>query len=329
MKMQLPKKVMVGECVVREGVQHEEHFIPTEAKLWLLKKLLDAGFKKVEVTNFSSPKYLPQFRDAEEVLKGIQPLKEGVIYSGVAVTQRAIDRAIKACEADYGLTEIVNIWSTSESYSKRNSGMSHRELFEVTPDWIKRVHEANMKFCGTMGTVFGCSIEGPIPIARAFEFADRLLDMGADSLLFGDTAGEATPDRAYEFYSEAKERFPNITITAHFHESRGWGLSNCLAALQAGIDCFDASMGGVGGQPARMVDRVPVAGTQELYTPSDITGNVRSEDLIVMLDEMGIETGLNVDMVLEIGRTVEKIFGRRLRSYTVETGRIPKDPTGR
>ncbi len=154
MKMKLPKKVMVGECVVREGVQHEEHFIPTEAKLWLLKKLLDAGFKKVEVTNFASPKYLPQFRDAEEVLKGIQPLKEGVIYSGVA-------------------------------------------------------------------------------------------------------------------------------------------------------------------------------GTQELYTPSDITGNVRSEDLIVMLDEMGIETGLDVDMVLEIGRTVERIFGRRLRSYTVETGRIPKSPTGR
>ena len=201
MKMQLPKKVMVGECVVREGVQHEEHFIPTEAKLWLLKKLLDAGFKKVEVTNFSSPKYLPQFRDAEEVLKGIQPLKEGVSYSGVAVTQRAIDRAIKACEAGYGLTEIVNIWSTSESYSKRNSAMSHRELFEVTPGWIKRVHEADMEFCGTVGTVFGCSIEGPVPVARAFEFADRLLGMGADSLLFGDTAGEATPDRAYEFYS--------------------------------------------------------------------------------------------------------------------------------
>ncbi|MFH1480266.1 MAG: pyruvate carboxyltransferase [Pseudomonadota bacterium] len=326
MSLNLPKKVTVGECVVREGAQHEEHFIPTKAKLWLLDRLIKAGFKKVEVTNFSSPKYLPQFADAEEVLKGIQPLKQGVTYSTVAVTQSAVDRAVKTCEEGFGPTEITNMWSTSESYSTRNTGMTHTKLFEVTPGWIKKAHEAGMQFCGCVGTVFGCSIEGPVPIERALEFAKRLLDMGADSIMFGDTTGEATPDRVYDFYCEVKDQLPAATVNAHFHESRGWGLSNCLAALQAGADFFDASMGGIGGQPATILDRVPVPGIGKLITPSDITGNVRSEDLIVMLDEMNIELGLDVDMVLDIGRAVEKIFGRRLRSYTVETGRIPKGP---
>jgi hydroxymethylglutaryl-CoA lyase len=328
MKLHLPSEVTVGECVVREGAQHEEHFIPTQAKIWLIDRMVKAGFKKVEVTNFSSPKYVPQFRDAEDVLKGIMPLKEGVTYTAVTVTQSAVDRSIKACDEGYGPTEIVNMWSTSETYSKRNSGMKHDELFEVTPEWIKKAHQAGMAFCGCIGTVFGCPIEGPVPKEKSFEFAQRLLDMDVDSIMFGDTTGEATPDRVYEFYFEAKERLPGVKIIAHFHESRGWGLSNCLAALQAGIDFFDASMGGIGGQPATMLDRVPVPGTGKLYTPSDITGNVRSEDLIVMLDEMNIELGLDVDMVLDIGRAVEKIFGRRLRSYTVETGRIPKKPTG-
>lgn len=325
-KLNLPKKVSVGECVVREGAQHEEHFIPTQAKLWLLERMIKAGFKKLEVTNFSHPKYVPQFRDAEEVLKGLQPLKEGVIYAAVAVNQPAIDRAIKACESGFGPNEIVNLWSTSESHCRRNTGMDHTKLFEVTTGWVKRIHQAGAKMCGCVGTVFGCAIEGPVSIERSFEFADRLLNMGVDSLMFADTTGEATPDRVYEFFCEVKDRYPTVTVNAHFHETRGWGLSNCLAALQAGIDFFDASMGGIGGQPATIVDKVPVPGAGEPYTLSDITGNVRSEDLIVMLDEMGIETGLDVDMVLNIGRAVEKIFGRRLRSYTVETGRIRKAP---
>ena len=327
--MKLPAKVTVGECVVREGAQHEEHFIPTEAKLWLLKSMLKAGFKRLEVTSFSSPKYVPQFIDAEEVLKSLQPLQEGVTYTVVTVVQAAIDRAIKAYELGNRFTEVVNMWSTSESHSKRNTGMDHAKLFETTRKWIKSVHELGLEFCGCVGTVFGCPIEGPVPIERSFEFASRLLDMGADSLMFGDTTGEATPDRVYKFYCELKEKFPKVPIVAHFHESRGWGLSNCLAALQAGIEIYDASMGGIGGQPAAMVDRVPCLGTGKIYTPSDITGNIRSEDFIVMLDEMGISTGLDVDAVLEIGRTVEKIFGRRLRSYTIETGRIPKIHTGR
>jgi hydroxymethylglutaryl-CoA lyase len=328
MRMNLPRSVIIGECVVREGCQHEENYIPAQAKIWFINQLNKAGFKKIEVTNLSDPKYVPQFRDAEEVLRGIKRVP-GVTYTAVTVVQYAVEKAVKACEEGYGPTEIVNMISTSESHCKRNMGRTSDELFHMAEQWIKMAHDAGMKFCGCIGTVFGCPIEGPVPIERAFQFAERLINMGVDSVMYGDTTGEGTPNRAFEFYSETMERFPHVIHIAHFHDSRGWGPANCLAALQAGITYFDSSMGGIGGQPASVLERVPVPGTGKLYTPSDITGNVRSEDLIVMIDEMGIETGLDVDLVLEIGRSVEKIFGRRLRSYCVETGRIPKRPTGR
>lgn len=328
MGLKMPERVTVGECVVREGCQHEEHFIPTEAKIWLLNRIIAAGFRKVEVTSLSNPRYVPQFRDAEEVLKKIER-KQEVTYTVVAVSSYAVNKAIEYCNAGYGPTEIGAMISTSESHCHRNMGKSSDELFELCREWIKMAHDAGMNFCGCVSTVFGCPIEGPVPIERAFEFAERLLEMGADSLMYGDTTGESTPDRVYGFYSKIKDRFPNAVHIAHFHDSRGWGIANCLAALGAGIDFFDASMGGIGGQPASILDRVPVSGTGKLYTPSDITGNVCTEDLIVMLDEMGIETGLDAGMVLEIGRAVEKIFGRRLRSCCVETGRVPKGPTGR
>ncbi|MBI2857917.1 MAG: pyruvate carboxyltransferase [Chloroflexi bacterium] len=328
MPISLPGLVTVGECVVREGCQHEEHYIPADAKIWLVDILGKAGFKKIEVTNLSDPRFVPQFRDAEDVLRKIKRLP-GVTYSAVTVTETAVERAAKICQLGWGPTEIINMISTSESHCKRNMGRTSNELFALAAKGIKIARDSGIKFCGCIGTVFGCPIEGPVPIEKALEFAYRLIELGADSIMYGDTTGEGTPDRVFDFFSAVKDKYPGTKHIAHFHESRGWGLANCLASLQAGIDFFDGSMGGIGGQPASLLDRVPIPGTGKLYTPSDITGNVRTEDLVVMLDEMGVGTGLNVDQVLEIGRSVEKIVGRRLRSYCVETGRIPKTPTGR
>jgi hydroxymethylglutaryl-CoA lyase len=328
MKIKLPKSVVIAECVVREGCQHEENYIPAQAKIWLINEMNKAGFKKIEVTNLSNPKYVPQFRDADEVLQGIKRLP-GVTYRAVTVVQSAVERAVDICEKGYGPTEIVNMVSTSESHCNRNMGKSSKELLKLVKEWVKLAHSAGMKFCGCVGTVFGCPIEGPIPIKRAIEFADQLIEAGVDSVMYGDTTGEGTPDRAFDFYSEIMQQYPDVIHIAHFHDSRGWGPANCFAALQAGITNFDSSLGGIGGQPASMLDRVPVPGTGKLYTPSDYTGNVRSEDLIVMIDEMGVDTGLDVDHVLDIGRSLERIFGRRLRSWCVETGRIPKGKTGR
>lgn len=327
MEFKPPKSVQLTETLLRDGLQHEEHFIPTEAKIYLIDAIVEAGYKRIEVTSFSNPLNVPQFRDAEEVLKRIQR-KPGVVYVVSTVTRRAVERAIEAAQKGYGPGMIGCMISTSESHNLRNTGQTHAERWAEVKSRLRMAHDAGMKLSCCVGTVFGCPIEGPVPIERAMEFAGRFLDIGADQIMYGDTTGEGTPDRVYDFFCRIFDKYPGAIHVAHFHESRGWGLANCLAALLAGVTYFDCSMGGIGGQPAAIVDRVPVRGTGSRYTPSDITGNVRSEDLIVMFDEMGIETGLDVDKVLDIGRLLERILQRRLKSYCTQTGRIPKGPTG-
>ena len=323
----LPKKVEVCDLTVRDGFQNLEIYIPAEAKLYLIEELSQCGFKNIEVTSFSNPKRIPQFRDTEDVLRGIKR-RPGTIYQAVTLTEKAIERAIDMKHKGFGPDKVVTMISTSQSHNLVNAGELHDEHFRKLEKWARMVKDAGMIYCGTVGTVFGCPIEGPVPLERAWEFAKRYFDLGADEIEYGDTTGEGTPDRAYRFYSGLKERFPDTTKhIVHFHDSRGWGLANCRSALQAGMHRFEASMGGLGGQPASIVDRVPVQGTGGSYTPSDLTGNVRAEDLVVMLDEMGIDTGIDVSRYLKLGGLLEKIVGRRLRSWTVVSGRIPKNPT--
>jgi len=328
MKWNLPKRVELRELACRDGFQHESSFLPTETKLYFLEALAETGFRWIEVTSFAHPKYLPQFRDAEEVLKRLKK-KPGVTYNVITLNERALDRCLQTVEQGFGPDMILYMISTSESHNRRNAGRPREEMWKEAATMVKRAHAAGLKVIGTTGTTFGCPIEGPVPAAASLEFADRFHELGVDELNFGDTTGEGTPERVFDFYSQILEKHRDVRIVAHFHESRGWGLANCLAALQAGVFCFDVSMGGLGGQPANIVDRVPIKGTGELYTPSDLTGNVRGEDLAVMLDEMKIETGLNLDQYLALGRLLERVLGRDLRSWTTKTGRIPKGPTGR
>ena len=325
--LNLPPKVEVCDLTVRDGFQNLEIYIPAEAKLYLIEELSQCGFKNIEVTSFSNPRRLPQFRDTNEVLQGIKR-RSDIRYQAVALNEKAILRAIDLREKGFGPDKVVTMISTSQSHNLVNAGEMHEDHFRKLEKWARMVKDAGMIFCGTVGTVFGCPIEGPVPMERAWEFARRQFDLGADELEYGDTTGEGTPDRAYRFYSGLRERFPDVgRHIVHFHESRGWGLANCFAALQAGMVRFEASMGGLGGQPASIIDRVPVQGTGGAYTPSDLTGNVRAEDLVVMLDEMGIETGIDVSRYLRLGGMLEKVVGRRLRSWTVLSGRIPKGPT--
>ena len=197
--------------------------------------------------------------------------------------------------------------------------------------YIPMAHEAGMKVCGTVSTIWGCPLEGPTELTKAVDFTRRWLSIGADDIEHADHDGSAPPNKVYEYFSMILEALPNPEQhLAHFHVTRGWGLANVLAALTAGITHFESTLGGIGGQPANFVDGVPVAGTGEYYyqDPS-ITGLVATEDLVVMLDEMGIDAGVEVDKVLKLGRMVERIVGRRLRSECVHSGRIPKTLTGR
>jgi hydroxymethylglutaryl-CoA lyase len=330
--MNYPKKVIIGDITIRDGFQHEEKFIPTEAKLWLVEQLLLAGFKHLEVTNFGNPKGMPQFKDADLLLKQLRaskkaaPLLGRATITAVTIREKAIERTIRAREEGWGPDRILLMVSTSESHHKTNSGLSLEAYWKMSEEWIKKARDAGLKVNGTVSTIWGCPIEGPTDPKKAIEFTQRWFDIGATDVEHADHDGSASPDRVYDYFSRLLDAVgsPEKQI-AHFHTTRGWGLANVLAALQAGMVCFESTLGGLGGQPANFVDGVPVAGTgRYYYKDASEVGLVSTEDMVVMMDEMGIDTGLDIDKILEIGNMTERIVGRRLRSESIRNGRIPK-----
>jgi len=336
-QLKYPKKVFLGDITVRDGFQHEEKFIPTEAKLWVAEQLILAGFKRIETTNFGNPKGMPQFKDADELSrllkasKKVKHLIDDVEITAITIREKAVERAIAARTEGYGPDRILFMVSTSESHHIKNSGLSLAEYWKMCEAYIPKAHDAGMKVCGTVSTIWGCPIEGPTKMKKALEFTRRWLDIGADDIEHADHDGSAPPNRVYEYYAMILDAIPDPSKhVAHFHVTRGWGPANILAALQAGITHFESTLGGTGGQPANFMDGVPVAGTGDYYyADPSITGLVCTEDMVVMMDEMGIDTCLDVDKVLETGRMLERIIGRRLRSECAHTGRIPKELTGR
>ena len=335
--MNYPKKVTIGDITVRDGFQHEEQFIPTDAKIWVTEQLILAGFKHIEVTNLGNPQGMPQFKDADEVMKSIRSSKkithliDEVSITNITIREKAIERAIQAKKEGFGPDRILLMVSTSESHHKKNSGLSLDDYWKMAEKYIPLAHKAGIKVNGTVSTIWGCPIEGPTELSKAIEFTKRWLDIGVNDVEHADHDGSASPDRVYKYYSMLLEAIPNPEKhIVHFHSTRGWGMANVLAALQAGMVNYESTLGGIGGQPANFVSGVPVAGTGAYYyRDPNIVGLVSTEDLVVMLDEMGIETNLDIDQVLELGRMVERIVGRRLRSECIRTGRIPKSLTKR
>lgn len=335
-ELKYPKKVKLGEITVRDGFQHEENIIPTNAKLWILEELILAGFKEIEVTNLGNPRGMPQFADGDELFyklynsKKVKDKLADVELTVITIREKAVDRAIELKKKGYGPTRILQMVSTSPTHMYKNSGLDHKGYWKMTEESIKKAHDAGIKVNGTVSTIWGCPLEGPTELKKAVEFTKRYLELGADDIEHADHDGSAPPNKVYEYFSMILDALPNPDLhLAHFHVTRGWGLANVLAALQAGIIRFESTMGGTGGQPANFVGGCPVAGTGSYYYHDpNIVGLVSTEDMVVMMDEMGIDTGVDVDRVLEIGHITEKIFGRRLRSECIKTGRIPKEATG-
>jgi hydroxymethylglutaryl-CoA lyase len=330
--MKYPKKVVIGDITVRDGFQHEEKFIPTEAKLWLAEQLILAGFKHIEVTNFGNPSGMPQFKDADELFKKIRTSKklqgklDDVMLTAITIREKAVERAIQAKKEGYGPDRILFMVSTSESHQKKNSGLNIDEYWKMSAEWVQKARDAGLKVNGTVSTIWGCPIEGPTEMKKAIEFTKRWFSIGASDVEHADHDGSASPDRVYDYFSMMLDQVDNPhKQIAHFHTTRGWGMANVLAALQAGMTNFESAMGGLGGQPANFVDGVPVSGTGDYYyNDPTIVGLVPTEDMVVMMDEMGIDTGVDVDKVLEVGKMVERIVGRNLRSESIRNGRIPK-----
>jgi hydroxymethylglutaryl-CoA lyase len=334
-KLNLPERVSISDITVRDGIQAEQRFIPTEAKLYIIKSLIDAGFKEMEVTAFAPPKYQPQFRDFEQVLANL-PQRDGAIYSCVTMGRKATERAFEAKQKGYRVDRIlVAILPASERLNKIVIGMDYSETWQWIRDCIEKARELGIKVNGVLTGIFSPPAQeeaGVDIMKRALEFCERLLDIGVDDIEHPDHLGEATPDKTFEYFSLVMEKFPDPMLHVfHIHDSRAMGLACYFAAMQAGIIRFETTLGGLGGWPANFVEGVPVPGLKGLVEVSRRPGLVSTEDFVVMLDGMGIETGIDVNRVLELGSMVERILGRKLWSLVLGTGdrpgsgRVPKE----
>ncbi len=318
MNRKLPKKIDVLDVTLRDGFQHEEMFVPTDSKLWIANKLIDAGFKRIEIGTFSHIKYVPQFKDILELLKGL-PQREDVEYTVLALNTKACERVAEALEQGVKIDRVLcGQLATSEAYARKNMNRTHEELFDEAKKNVKFLHDIGIKkVFANIGTIFGCPIKGEVSIEKAYEFVDRSFDIGFDEIEHSDPDGIAAPTAVYEYFSKVLAKYPDPSMHSfHVHDIRGMGLASYYAAMEAGVSAFDCTMGGIGGQVANIVDNVPVKGIGEYYFETERTGLVETCDFVTMLKAMKIETGIDEKKCYKIEHMVERILGRKLSSFT-------------
>ncbi|MFO7559882.1 MAG: pyruvate carboxyltransferase [Desulfobacterales bacterium] len=334
----MPKKVTIGDITIRDGFQHEEKFISTAAKKFYLEELIFAGCRYIEVTNLGNPYLMPQFRDAEELLSHLrgdrfrkQCEKRGINYDEICLTaitirESAVDRAIALKEKGIGPDRVLMMVSTEEEHHFANSGTTLPDYWKEAERCIRKCHDAGIKMCGTVSTIWGSPIGGATDLKDAVEFSKRFLEIGASDIEHADHDGSASAPDVYRYFSMILDEIPNPKYhIAHFHETKRVAAASVLAALQAGITNFEATLGGLGGQPANFLDDCPTKGTGEYYYDPRYVGLVTLEDTLVQIDEMGIEHGYDVDRILWLGKQMEKTIGRRLRSEAIINGRTLKE----
>ena len=334
----MPKKVRLADITIRDGFQHEERFISTAAKTFYLEELIFAGAREIEVTNLGNPFLMPQFKDGEELLKHMRSdrfkkrcAKKGVNYDDICFTaitirESAVDKAIRLKEKGIGPDRILMMVSTEEEHHFANSGTTLPEYWKEVERCIKKCNDAGMQMCGTVSTIWGSPIGGATDLKDAVEFTKRFLELGAYDIEHADHDGSAAAPDVYRYFSMILDAIPNPDLhVAHFHETKRVASASILASLQAGITRIEATLGGLGGQPANFIDDSPVKGTGEYYYDDPrYVGLVTLEDTLVQIDEMGIEHGYDVDRILWLGGQMEKTIGRRLRSEAIINGRTLK-----
>ena len=335
----MPKKVTIGDITVRDGFQHEERFVSTPAKIFYLEELIFAGCRDIEVTNLGNPYLMPQFADAEELLTHLRSdrfknrcAKRGINYDDITLTcitirESAVDRAIALKEKGIGPDRILMMVSTEEQHHFANSGTTLPDYWKEAERCIKKASDAGIKMCGTVSTIWGSPIGGATDMRDAVEFSQRWLDIGAADIEHADHDGSASAPDVYRYFSMVLDAMPDTDLhIAHFHETKRMASASVLASLQAGITKYEATLGGLGGQPANFLDDCPTRGTGEYYYDDPrYVGLVCLEDTLVQIDEMGIEHGYDVDRILWLGGRMEKTIGRRLRSEAVINGRTLKE----
>jgi hydroxymethylglutaryl-CoA lyase len=298
----MAEQVKVREVGPRDGFQNEPEVIATGDKVRLVDMLARTGLRRLEVTSFVRPDVIPQLADAREVLERIDP-PDGVALSVLIPNERGLDNALAMRERFH---EVNLFLSASETHNRRNVNRSVEESLSGLERVVARAREAGLRCEGVISVAFGCPYEGHVPPERVFEIAGRLAAAGCEEVAFGDTTGMANPAQVRDFFPAARGRLPDVELTAHFHNTRGQGLANVFAALDAGVRSFESSFGELGGCPV----------------PRGATGNIASEDLVSMLHEMGYETGIDLEALIEAGREAQRVLGRPLGSHVLTAGPV-------
>ncbi len=297
----VPERLSLREVGPRDGLQNEDP-VPTEAKVALIDALSRTGVSRIEAVSFVHPKAIPQMADAAEVWAGIAR-NPSVRYSALVPNLVGAQRAL-----DAGFTEIEVVVSASDTHNRKNVNRSTEESLDDIARIIDLVHARDATVQAIVSTAWGCPYEGDVPVERVVSVASRAVRDGADGLSYGDTTGMATPTRVTRLVGETRTALADVPLNLHFHNTRGTGLANVLAALQLGVNDFDASVGGLGGCP---------------YAPG-ATGNIATEELVHMVEDMGVATGIDLDAMIRAAAEAERIVGRTLPSQVLRAGpRIP------
>ena len=296
------KQVQIREVGPRDGFQNEPEVLPTEVKVELINALARTGLARLEVTSFVRSDVIPQLADATAVLEQIDV--PASVSRGVLIpNERGLENALAVRDR---FDEINVFLSASETHNRKNVNRSIEESLTGLERVLGRAREAGLRCEGVISVSFGCPYEGRVEPERVFAIATRLVAAGAQEIGFGDTTGMANPVQVRAFFEQARETLPGVELTAHFHNTRGQGLANVYAALEAGVSSFESSFGELGGCPV----------------PPGATGNIATEDLVSMLHEIGIETGIDLPALIECTRLLQRHLGRPLGSHTLVAGPV-------
>jgi len=290
--MSLPKKVKIVEVGPRDGLQNEKGDVPAEVKIELVNRLTEAGFPNIEAASFVSPKWVPQMATSKEVMAGITR-KPGVIYSALTPNMQGFEAALAA-----GANEVVIFGAASEAFSQKNINCSIAESIERFVPVAKAAKDAGLRLRASVSTAFGCPYQGEVPLDSVAYVVGRMRDLGCDEIDIADTIGVSTPRKTQAVMERAIKEFRANSLAGHFHDTYGQALANIYASMELGIEIFHSSVSGLGGCP---------------YAKG-ATGNVATEDVIYMMNGLGIETGVDLDKVVDAGQFISNFLGRKAAS---------------
>ena len=299
---QNPKRIFIQEVVTRDGFQAESVFVPTEQKIALINRLSRSGYAKIEVSSFTSPKAIPMLADAEAVIQGIDRMP-GVQYTVLIPNLKGAERALSV-----GVDEFNLVMSVSEAHNQANLKMGREDSFKGLTSVIDLAHANNTAVNISLSTSFGCPMAGNTSLAELMHWVDRFAATGIRGITICDTTGMANPAQVQSVCEAVQAKYPKLEWTLHFHNTRGMGLANALAAVNSGIDRFDSSLGGLGGCP---------------YAPG-ATGNICTEELVHMLDLMGFDTNMQIDALLDCSKDLQSLIGRTLPSQLLMAGKVDR-----